>query len=200
MKLDVVMKQFTLNILKLHLNKTYCNKGRYCCFADRVKNHSCWLAFKRLWINLILTLYDDRYYCILHFDTSLIDLSLDSRSQECEKAKTCAPIISQSFQSTWMEFSLLLRLVGVMNLILVFSWPFNKGENPTYMILFVWGFFMFLSLDIDLYSDIYRLVSFKLSMTIETTQLYIFISVWMTFTFIQGHSCMRNQNFCGIFS
>ena len=28
----------------------------------------------------------------LHFDSSLIDFDLDSRSQECEKAKTCTPI------------------------------------------------------------------------------------------------------------
>ena len=32
---------------------------------------------------------------IVHFDTS-IDLDLDLRSQECEKAKTSVPIISQS--------------------------------------------------------------------------------------------------------
>ena len=29
----------------------------------------------------------------------------------------------------------------------------------------------------------------------KTTKLYIFISVWMTLTFIQSHSCIRNQNF-----
>ena len=36
-------------------------------------------------------------------DTSLIDLDLDSRSQECKKAKASAPIVSQSFQSIWRE-------------------------------------------------------------------------------------------------
>ena len=50
-------------------------------------------------MDYIQTWCDDRYYCSLHFDTSLIDLDLDSRSQECEKAKTSAPIISQSLQS-----------------------------------------------------------------------------------------------------
>ena len=45
-------------------------------------------------------LYDDRDYCGLHFDTGLIDSDLDSRPQECKKAKTSAPSISQSFQST----------------------------------------------------------------------------------------------------
>ena len=29
----------------------------------------------------------DIYYCTVHFDTSLIDIDLDSRSQKCEKAK-----------------------------------------------------------------------------------------------------------------
>ena len=33
----------------------------------------------------------------IHFVTSLIDLELGSRSQECKKAKTSVAIISQSF-------------------------------------------------------------------------------------------------------
>ena len=48
---------------------------------------------------------------------------------------------------------------------------------------------------IVLYSDIYRLISFKLGMMRETTKLFILILVWMTFTFIQGHCCRRYQNF-----
>ena len=47
--------------------------------------------------------------------------------------------------------------------------------------------------NVFLYSDIYRLTSFKLGIVIGTTILYVLISVWMTFTFIQGDSCMRNQ-------
>ena len=47
---------------------------------------------------------------------------------------------------------------------------------------------------IGLYSDIYRPISFKLVMIIETSNLYILIS-WMTLTFLQGHSCIRNKNF-----
>ena len=47
---------------------------------------------------LIQTLSDDEYYFTLHFDTSLIDVYFESRSQECEKAKTSVPIISQSFE------------------------------------------------------------------------------------------------------
>ena len=36
---------------------------------------------------------------------------------------------------------------------------------------------------------------------IDTTELYIFMQVWMILTliFIQGHSCMRMHNFCILF-
>ena len=50
----------------------------------------------------------------------------------------------------------------------------------------------FLKQNISLYLDIYRPISVKLDMTIET---YILISVWIFLTFIRGHSCMRNHNF-----
>ena len=46
---------------------------------------------------------------------------------------------------------------------------------------------------IGFYSNIWRLISFKLYMMIETIELCILISVWMTLTFIQDHSCMRNK-------
>ena len=55
----------------------------------------------------------------LHFDASLIDLDLDSRSQECKKAKISAAIISQIFQLIWTKFVIMLRHVIVMNLILI---------------------------------------------------------------------------------
>ena len=45
---------------------------------------------------------------------------------------------------------------------------------------------------ISLYSDIYKPASFKLGMMIEITKLSVLISVWITLTIIQGHSCMRN--------
>ena len=59
--------------------------------------------------------------CTLHSDASFMDLDCDSSSQECEKAVTSSPSISQSFQSIWKEFGTLFRLVGVMNLIVSFS-------------------------------------------------------------------------------
>ena len=42
---------------------------------------------------------------------------------------------------------------------------------------------------VGLYSDIYRPISFKLGMMIETTKFYILISVWMTLT--QGNCCIE---------
>ena len=53
---------------------------------------------------LIHTWYGERYYCTLHFDTGLTDLDQDWRSHKCTKAKTSAPIISQSFKSIWIVY------------------------------------------------------------------------------------------------
>ena len=39
----------------------------------------------------------------------------------------------------------------------------------------------------------FKPISFKLDVMIETSKLYIMISVPMTLTLIQGHSCMRYQ-------
>ena len=55
------------------------------------------------------------------------------------------------------------------------------------------------NVNIGLYSDFDRLICFKLGLMIETTKLYIFILIWMTLTFIQGHSCMK-KNLWGPFS
>ena len=54
---------------------------------------------RRRRIDEVQTWCDDRYYCAVQFDHGLIDPDLDSRSHECEKAKTSVPIISKSFQS-----------------------------------------------------------------------------------------------------
>ena len=68
----------------------------------------------------------------LHFDTSRTDLDLDSRSQECQKANISAPIISQSLQLIWMEYAILLRRLGTMNLILILFCPLIdiEGREP----------------------------------------------------------------------
>ena len=53
------------------------------------------------------------------------------RSKECEKAKTSMAIISQIFQLILMEFSMLLRLVGIVNLIVILSRLYNiQGREP----------------------------------------------------------------------
>ena len=76
-------------------------------------------------MDLIQTWSDDRYYCTLHFDASLIDRGLDSSSQEFETANILAPVTSQ------MEFGILLSLVGSINLILILFRLFNiQGREP----------------------------------------------------------------------
>ena len=52
-----------------------------------------------------------------------------------------------------------------------------KSENP----------------NINLCMDIYGQISFKLSLAVETTNLYILIPSWRTLTSIHGHSCMGNE-------
>ena len=163
------MKQFKLNIRRLLLNQIEWNKGNNCCFTDCI------------WMDLIQTWLYNIYYCTLHLDTSLIDLDFDSRSNGCEKANTSMPIISQSFQSIWMEFSigLLLRLVDVMNLILILSRPFSIQGSEPYLC------------DFSLKKTNKHCLVFR---HLETDfQALNFISVWITLTFIQGHSCMRYQ-------
>ena len=41
--------------------------------------------------------------------------------------------------------------------------------------------------------DIFRLIYFKFCVLIETAKLYILMLVWMTLTFMQGYSLVRNQ-------
>ena len=186
------MKQFKSNILILFLSELLWNKGKNCCFTDSIKKLQCWHGFRRLWISSVQTCYDKRYYWILHFDISLTDL--DSRSKESKKAKA-APVISQTIQSNWMEFGILLRCVRVINLMLILSHSFNtQGKEP-----YLCDFFKE-NVNLGLCSDIYRPIFFKLGTIIETTKFYILISVWMTLTFIQGHSCMRNQKLLCPFS
>ena len=92
-----LMQQFKLNVLRLLLNRIYWNKENNCCFTDCVQKLKCWPTFRLLLMDLNQNRYHSRCFCSLHFDTSLIDLDLDSRSQKRDKAKTFASIISQSF-------------------------------------------------------------------------------------------------------
>ena len=117
-------------------------------------------------MDLIQVWYCDRYYSALRFYSSLTDLYLDSRSQECEKARNSVPVITQSFQSVVMEFGVLLRLCGVTNFMLIVSHSLNIQGRDAYLYDFI-----NINFNIGLYSDIYRPVSFKLGMMIESTKL-----------------------------
>ena len=87
-----------------------------------------------------------------------------------------------------MECGILLRLVGVMNLILFSSRPLlnSQGREPACLILLKQFFALAC---VQTFTDRFL---FKLAL-IETTMLFILISVWMTWTITQGHNCMRNQ-------
>ena len=107
----------------------------------------------------------------------------------------CSNLIK--FQLILVEFAILLRLVGVMNLILILSHPFSiQGREPNSCDFIEKR----KKINVFLYSDIYGSVSFRLGLMIKITKLYILISVWMTLTFIQGHSCMNNQKILCPFS
>ena len=81
-----------------------------------------------------------------------------------------------------------MRPVGVINLMFFFFvHSLFEGENP------ILCDFVKKTFNIGWYSDIYRQFSFQVDMMIEITKLYTLISLWMTWTFIQGHSCMRNK-------
>ena len=76
-------------------------------------------------------------------------------------------------------------------------WLFYKLRNQQRRIHSIIGFTC--GFTISVISCSYKLISFKLCMMIEAIKLYILISVWMILTFIQGHSCMRNQKLLCIF-
>ena len=108
------------------------------------------------------------------------------------KANTSAPIISQSFQSIWMEFGTVLRFVDVVNVILNLLSIWYVRERTVLKFFF----FFFFYPNTGLHSDVYRLISVKLDMIIEIFKLYIFILVWMTLTFIESHSLRIQKLWC----
>ena len=111
--------------------------------------------------------------------TSLTDLDLGSRSQGCKKAKTSAPVISQKFSFDMDSIFSFYRVHSVFNGEIATLVIFKKQTNNTF--------------SIGLCSDLCWLIFFKLDVMIETTKLYFLISVWLTLTFIQDHSCVRYQ-------
>ena len=84
-----------------------------------------------------------------------------------------------------MELGILLRLVDVMNLKFISFHPFNIQGREPYLCDFVEKTLTLVC--IQTFAD-----QFQLGVMIETAKLYILISVWMTLTVIQSHSCIRN--------
>ena len=142
-------------------------------------------------MDLSRTWYDDRCNCTLQFDASLTDLDLEATGVRDSKN------ISDVFDG--FEWNLVYSwdlLVWWSSYAFYFVYSIFEAENLTYVTLFkqtnknnnnnkTFGF--------CLYWDIYRPISFKLGVMIGTAKLYILVSVWMALTFIQCHSCMRNQ-------
>ena len=127
MTFAMVMKQ--LNTLRLLLSEIY-----------RLNVNSCWFWF------FFFFLFHDciqtklwHWHAFRHLCTSLIQICMmrDTaelyililvyatwpwfKSHGCRKGKTSVPIVSQSCQWILMEFGMLLRLVGLINLILISS-------------------------------------------------------------------------------
>ena len=123
------------------------------------------------------------------FDMSLCDLGVYSRSELCQKAKGSGPVSLQSSRWIWMEIGLLLRLIGLMNLMLILSCLINiQGREPYFVRKTPQPF--------NVHSDTYTSISFRLGIVIETTELCILIPVWMTLTFIWDHSYHEVKDCC----
>ena len=139
---------------------------------------------KRLWTNSAETWYDDIYYWTELFDTSLVDLDFDSRSEGCKAAKTSEPLNSQSTWFIWMK--------GLSHWDLYVRW--TSYSFYVVQLIFRWEKQLVMSwrapLMLNLHSDIYRSISFQLCMMRGTNKLYILIPVWMT---------LRKQKFCCCF-
>ena len=78
-----------------------------------------------------------------------------------------------------MEFLVLLGLVDLMILVLILSGPFSIQGRKPYSCDFVKTKIPTKHFKFGLYSDVYRPVSIKLDLMRKTTELYIFISLWM---------------------
>ena len=82
-----------------------------------------WLVFRQLQTDFFQTWYDDTGHPALHFDFSLDDLYLHSRSKR-----------NQKHQCPFFH-SLLPQLVGLLKLLNYFAGVTCKGKNSADMIL-----------------------------------------------------------------
>ena len=124
-----ITKQFKLKLLI----ESFLIKGNNCCFSDWFKHFNIY-PFGRLLTSLVEIWYDDRCHWILHFESSLSDLDLDSRSQWCKKANTSKQFLSKSHGWIWMKYgniTMLLRPVGLNLILFHLVWSVFKGVKPT---------------------------------------------------------------------
>ena len=84
----------------------------------------------------------------------------------------------------------------MMNLILIICCPsYIQGREPIYVI----SFFLKTN-NTGLYSDIYRIITFKLVMTIKASKLYNLISVFMTELNSRSQLYWKSKTFVSILS
>ena len=133
-----------------------------------------------------------RVYWALHFNTSLDDIDLYSRSQLYDKIKnfcTCfLQILSIDLgEIQWAATVCLLK--PVLNLfpsINILGREFSVGDFIKY------------TFSITLHSDTYSLILSKPGMMINTTKPNGSIPILMTLTFTLGHKVMGKAGFCAI--
>ena len=132
MKFCLVVKQFKVNVLSFLLSEVSWIKGRKKLLLDSTRKKNVkvgrHLHVYELINILVQTWYDDINYCILHLDTSVCDLDLDSRSWGFNNAKTSTA-----------EYRCLLspRVMNSFGWNLAFCWELLvwwisifKGESP----------------------------------------------------------------------
>ena len=104
-----------------------------------------------------------------------------------------------------MEFGVLLMLVGVAKFIPIFTFSFVCLFVRTFCIEVREPYLCdFLKKqnkkNVGSHSGIYKPIYFKPGLSIETTEVCILISVWVTLVLIQGQGFMRNQKLLRSFS
>ena len=114
----------------------YCIEGNKWCLNDFVKTF-----FLVLYVSMHSDIYELIYFKLMWWQILLnstfwhVLIDLNSRSQGWKKANTSAPIISQSFESVWMEFAIVLRLVGLMNLIFIIIISYDQYSRERTLLL-----------------------------------------------------------------
>ena len=122
------------------------------------------------------------YILILVFS----DLDLDPRSQEYEKS--LASVTSPRPWSIWIEFDMLLRFVGLVNFIFIWSSFHQYSRKRTYLCNVVRKFLIFMLAYTQTSSDWFFFQTWCLD-----RDHWILHLLEMTLINIWGHSCMLNN-------